>query len=606
MVDSPQDILKTVFGHTHFRGKQEHIIQHILRGEHALVLMPTGGGKSLCYQIPALIRPGVGIVISPLISLMQDQVNALLQQGIRAAFLNSSLSLKESQWVIESMYRGEFDLLYVAPERLVTVHFLEFLTNTQIALFAIDEAHCISQWGHHFRPEYRQLSLLSERFPTVPRLALTATANSLTRQDIITHLNLENGKVFVDGSNRPNIYYQVSVKEETRDQLLNFLQFKHRHEAGIVYCLSRKRTEEIAFWLQQQGFPALPYHAGLPNKMRKNHQAQFFKRDDLIIVATIAFGMGIDKPNVRFVAHVDLPSSLEAYYQETGRAGRDGLPAEAWLVYGMGDISKRQRFMENSISDEQQLRLERQRLNMMLGYCELTTCRRQALLNDFGETLSKPCGNCDNCLYPVPVWDGTEVAQKALSCVYRTGQRFGVNYLIDVLLGNMNEQIAQFGHQHVSTFGIGKKLRKTQWQSVFRQLLTLGFITVNPDNYGGLRLTETSRPLLRGERKLALRRVLNRKNFFTNQSVFGIATDFSEADKQLWESLCAKRLEIARTQNVPTFLIFHDSVLRDMVYYHPKTLEELEKLRGVGKGKVACYGQQFIEIIQSASEWMEF
>jgi len=596
MSASSHEILKTVFGYEQFRGKQEHIIQHILQGENALILMPTGGGKSLCYQIPSLIRPGVGIVISPLISLMQDQVNALIQRGIRAAFLNSSLSLKESYRVIEQMYQGQFDLLYVAPERLTTAHFLEFLTSTQIALFAIDEAHCISQWGHHFRPEYRQLSILPEQFSTVPRIALTATANQATRQDIIAHLGLENAKVFVAGFNRPNIHYQVTAKNNTNQQLLKFLSSKHRHEAGIIYCLSRKRTETVANWLQQQGYPALPYHAGLPSKMRKNHQAQFFEREDLCIVATIAFGMGIDKPNVRFVAHLDLPKSLEAYYQETGRAGRDGLPAEAWMVYGLEDTFKLQRLIGMTVTDEKQLRLEKQKLDLMLGYCELTTCRRQVLLGYFGETLSEPCGNCDNCLNPVPMWDGTEVAQKALSCVYRTGQRFGVNYLIEVLLGNTNERIRTFGHQRVSTFGIGQELEKSAWQSVFRQLLALGFITVDAD-YGGLQLTESSRPLLRGEQKLALRRELNKRNVFVKKRVRQEVTNFSKTDKQLWEALRAKRLEIAQIQKVPEFAVFHDSVLKDMVYYRPKTLEELGKLKGIGKNNVAHYGQHFLDII---------
>jgi ATP-dependent DNA helicase RecQ len=596
MSASSHEILKTVFGYEQFRGKQEHIIQHILQGENALILMPTGGGKSLCYQIPSLIRPGVGIVISPLISLMQDQVNALVQRGIRAAFLNSSLSLKESYRVLEQMYQGQFDLLYVAPERLTTAHFLEFLASTQIALFAIDEAHCISQWGHHFRPEYRQLSILPEQFSTVPRIALTATANQATRQDIIAHLGLENAKVFVAGFNRPNIHYQVTAKNNTDQQLLKLLSSKHRHETGIIYCLSRKRTETVANWLQRQGYPALPYHAGLPSKMRKNHQAQFFERDDLCIVATIAFGMGIDKPNVRFVAHLDLPKSLEAYYQETGRAGRDGLPAEAWMVYGLEDTFKLQRLIGTTVTDEKQLRLEKQKLDMMLGYCELTTCRRQVLLGYFGETLSEPCGNCDNCLNPTPMWDGTEVAQKALSCVYRTGQRFGVNYLIDVLLGNTNERIRTFGHQRVSTFGIGRGLEKSAWQSVFRQLLALGFITVDAD-YGGLQLTESSRPLLRGEQKLALRRELNKRNVFVKKRVRQEVTNFSKTDKQLWEALRAKRLEIAQTQKVPEFAVFHDSVLKDMVYYRPKSLEELGKLKGIGKNKVSHYGQQFLDII---------
>ncbi|HEC84941.1 MAG TPA: DNA helicase RecQ [Thioploca sp.] len=593
-----QEILRNVFGYQHFRGEQENIIQHVLAGGEALVLMPTGGGKSLCYQIPALIRPGVAVVISPLISLMQDQVSALQQFGIRAACLNSSLTLDQARAVSEQLRQGELDLLYVAPEKLMTPRFLEFLDTTQLALFAIDEAHCVSQWGHDFRPEYTQLSILPQRFPTIPRLALTATADGPTQRDIIAHLGLQQAKVFIAGFDRPNIRYRVIQKQNARHQLLNFLTDEgHRGDAGIVYCLSRKKVDEIAAWLTTQGWLALPYHAGMDKEERKHNQMRFLREESVIIVATIAFGMGIDKPNVRFVAHLDLPKSLEAYYQETGRAGRDGLPANAWMAYGLQDVVMLQKWLDRSEADEQHKRIERHKLESILGYCEMTTCRRQALLAYFGEHLPNPCGNCDTCLEPVATWDGTEAAQKALSCVYRTGQRFGVHYLVDVLLGKTNERIKMFGHDRVSTFGIGKELSMEQWHSAFRQLIAGGFVTVDIEGYRGLQLSENARPLLRGEQRLYLRKDIKPQKKNQNKYSRSSRVSFTDTDKILWEALREKRMELALAQNVPPYVIFHDSTLEEMVLKRPHTLKELAQIPGVGTRKLERYGQNFINVL---------
>ncbi len=600
---TPLDILRNTFGYQHFRGEQENIINHILAGGDALVLMPTGGGKSLCYQIPALIRPGVAIVISPLISLMQDQVSALQQFGIRAAFLNSSLTLDEARLVSRQLRQGELDLLYIAPERLMTTRFLDFLDTAQIALFAIDEAHCVSQWGHDFRTDYAQLSILHQRFPSIPRIALTATADDPTRRDIITHLGLDKAKIFIAGFNRPNIRYRVVQKKNVRRQLLNFLEEEGYHgDAGIIYCLSRKKVEETADWLKKQGWPALPYHAGLESEVRKQNQTRFLHEEGVIIVATIAFGMGIDKPNVRFVAHLDLPKSLEAYYQETGRAGRDGLPANAWMAYGLQDVVLLRRMMEQSDANEQHKRIERHKLESMLAYCELTTCRRQALLEYFNDHLDKPCGNCDTCLEPVETWDGTEAAQKALSCIYRTGQRFGVHYLIDVLLGKDNPRIKALKHEQLSTFGIGQELNETQWHSVFRQLIARGFATVDLEGYGSLQLAEKARPLLRGEQRISLRKDIKQKAKLKNKKYNRSSRQtFVGNDKILWENLRSKRLELANSQNVPPYVIFHDSTLDEMVQQRPQTLEQFAKLSGVGSSKLERYGQIFLEVLDAHS-----
>ncbi len=595
---TPLEILRKVFGYQNFRGEQQQIIQHILAGGDALILMPTGGGKSLCYQIPALIRPGVAIVISPLIALMQDQVSALQQFGVRAAALNSSLSYNQARAVSTQLRQGELDLLYVAPEKLMSPRLLEFLDIAEIALFAIDEAHCVSQWGHDFRPEYTQLSILHQRFPTIPRLALTATADTPTQKDIILHIGLEKAKVFIASFDRPNIRYRVVQKQTPRQQLLSFLTEEgHRGEAGIVYCLSRKKVEETAEWLTKQGWQALPYHAGMDNEVRKLHQMRFLREEGVIIVATIAFGMGIDKPNVRFVAHLDLPKSLEAYYQETGRAGRDGLPANAWMTYGLQDVVKLRKLLDESEADEQYKRIERHKLDGLLGYCEMTACRRQALLAYFGEQLPNPCGNCDTCLEPVATWDGTEAAQKALSCIYRTGQRFGVHYLIDILLGKMNERVEKFRHDRVSTFGIGQELNSDQWRSVYRQLIAKGFVTVDIEGYGSLQLTENARSVLRGEQRLYLRKDIKSPKKSQHRYSRSSRTVFTDTDKILWEALRAKRMELALAQNVPPYIIFHDSTLEEMVLKHPHTLEEMAQIPGVGASKLESYGQIFINVL---------
>ncbi|MGA7983052.1 MAG: DNA helicase RecQ, partial [Chromatiaceae bacterium] len=503
---APLEVLNRVFGYASFRDAQQQIVDQVIAGGDALVLMPTGGGKSLCYQVPALLRPGTAVVVSPLIALMQDQVDALRQLGVRAAFLNSSLPYDAAQAVEQALLSGELDLIYVAPERLLTDRFLSLLNRVRVALFAIDEAHCVSQWGHDFRPEYIQLSLLHERWPEVPRIALTATADAPTRNEIVNRLQLGEARQFVSSFDRPNIRYRIIHKEQPRRQLLDFLREEHPSDSGIVYCLSRRKVEETAALLCGQGFRALPYHAGLTAETRRANQSDFLRGEGVIIVATIAFGMGIDKPDVRFVAHLDLPKSVEAYYQETGRAGRDGLPADAWMTYGIGDVVTLRRLIEDSEADERFKRVELHKLNALLGLCETTECRRRVMLNYFGEPLDDPCGNCDTCLTPVETWDGTVAAQKAMSCVYRTEQRFGVNYLIDVLLGKDHERIRRFGHDRISTYGIGKELDADQWKSVYRQLVAAGLVAVDIEGHGALKLTEHSRPVLRDEREVRLRR----------------------------------------------------------------------------------------------------
>ena len=595
MNQSPLNILKTVFGYDSFRGQQQAAIAQVLSGGDALVLMPTGGGKSLCYQIPALLRQGVGVVISPLIALMQDQVSALLQLGVKAAFINSSLTNEEIRAVADQLLNQELDLIYVAPERLTTPKMLEFLEKLDIALFAIDEAHCVSQWGHDFRVDYLQLSVLHERFPNVPRIALTATADERTRQEIIMRLKLEHAPLFLSGFDRPNIRYAIVQKRNARQQLLQFIRTYHDGEAGIVYCLSRKKTEEVAEWLRSKGVKALPYHAGMATEDRKYHQQQFLQQDDLIIVATIAFGMGIDKPDVRFVAHLDIPKSVEAYYQETGRAGRDGLPANAWMTYGLQDVIMLRRMLGESNADEAHKRLELHKLDAMLALCEQVHCRRQTLLSYFGDVLEQPCGNCDTCLEPVHTWNGTQAAQKALSCIYRTGSRFGVHYLIDVLLGRNTERIFSFGHQELSTFGIGKELDEQQWHSVFRQLVARGLAGVNFEQFGALYLTEASRPVLRGEQQLMLRK--DEKG--TLKKFTATEKKQPAQDTLLWEALREKRKEIAEAQEVAAFVIFHDATLMAMMEHKPRTLAELSRISGVGQHKLKQYGNAFLEVINA-------
>ena len=593
-----QQLLHSIFGYDSFRLQQADIIAQLVNGGEALVLMPTGGGKSLCYQIPALIRDGVGIVVSPLIALMQDQVSALQQVGVRAAFLNSSLNADEVRAVESALRNGELDLLYVAPERLLMPRMLALMSESKLALFAIDEAHCVSQWGHDFRPEYIQLSVLHERFPQVPRIALTATADAPTRREIIARLALEQAQVFVSGFDRPNIRYRIMENQgNAREQLLRFILNEHEGDAGIVYCLSRKRVDETAAWLSSKGLKAFPYHAGLSSEVRQKHQARFLRDEGVIIVATIAFGMGIDKPDVRFVAHLNLPKSLEAYYQETGRAGRDGLPANAWMMYGLQDVITLRQMQENSDTDEAHKRIERHKLDAMLGFCELTSCRRQALLRYFDDHLEAPCGNCDTCLEPPTTWDASVAAQKALSCVHRTGQRFGVNYVVDVLLGKQDERMQRFGHDKVSTFGIGKELEQNEWRHLFRQLISHGLLSVDIEGHGSLRLTEISRPVLRGETQLHLRKFVKTSKARTKTRKTASAYS-KQADARLWEALRTLRTELAEQQGVPAYVIFHDATLMEMVERQPQGLAQLANISGIGERKLDAYGEAFLAVIK--------
>ncbi len=603
MDDPAQHILHRVFGYERFRGPQQEVINTLVTGGDALVLMPTGGGKSLCYQIPAIMRPGTGIVVSPLIALMQDQVAALRQAGVSAAFLNSTLDAGAARDIEGQLLRGDLDLLYIAPERLMLDRTLDLLARTQVSLFAIDEAHCVSQWGHDFRPEYMQLSVLHERYPAVPRIALTATADEPTRREIIARLKLDEARVFISSFDRPNIRYRISQSDpasgSARDHLLRFIREEHAGDAGIVYCLSRKRVEETAAWLSANRLTALPYHAGLGNDVRAANQSRFINEEGVIMVATIAFGMGIDKPNVRFVAHLNLPKSIEAYYQETGRAGRDGLPANAWMRYGLQDVITLRQMLEAGEADDARKRVERQKLDDMLGLCELTTCRRQALLAYFGETSPQPCGNCDTCMNPPDTWDATVPARKALSCVHRTGQRFGVNYLVDVLLGKDDERIRRFGHDSVSTFGIGKESSANEWRGVFRQLIARGLLTVDIEGHGGLRLTEASRPVLRGEEPLRLRRAAKPDKNRKAKTPREARQPFADAsDQRLWDALRTRRRELAAAQGVPPYVVFHDATLAEMVENKPQSLSQLAGISGVGERKLAAYGDDFISVIR--------
>ena len=590
---SPRHILQSVFGFSDFRAPQNEIIDTIIKGGDALVLMPTGGGKSLCYQIPAIIREGCGVVISPLIALMQDQVSAMQLLGVKVAFLNSTLDPRTAQEIAKALQNDELDLLYIAPERLNQARTLQLLSQSKIALFAIDEAHCVSQWGHDFRTDYLKLSMLHELFPQIPRIALTATADARTKEEILFRLQLQDARQFIAGFDRPNIRYRITLKQNAKMQLLKFLKLDHPSDAGIIYCLSRKKTEDIADWLRGQGFNALPYHAGLSSQTRSNHQARFLREEGLIIVATIAFGMGIDKPDVRFVAHLDLPKTIESYYQETGRAGRDGQPANAWMIYGLQDVIKLRQMMEGSDGSAEHKRAEQHRLNAMLGLCEITSCRRQTLLSYFGEDLEQPCGNCDSCLEPVETWDGTEAARMALSAAYRTEQRFGVNHLIDFLRESNSDKIFQFGHQKLPSYGIGKGIDSNQWRSVFRQLVARGYMSVDLERYGALRLEEKCRPLLRGEASIQLRRDIKQKTV-RRQTKTPLA---SEIDVALWEALRECRRLFAEELGVPPYVIFHDSSLQEMCIMLPRDIQEFGIINGVGERKMEKYGPAFMHII---------
>jgi ATP-dependent DNA helicase RecQ len=591
------DLLSRIFGYDEFRGPQQAIVEHVAAGNDALVLMPTGGGKSLCYQVPSLLRDGTGIVISPLIALMQDQVEALRQLGVRAEYLNSTLDGETSARVERELLAGELDMLYVAPERLLTGRFLSLLSRSRIALFAIDEAHCVSQWGHDFRPEYRQLTVLHERWPDVPRIALTATADPPTQREIAERLDLTNAQHFVSSFDRPNIRYTVVQKDNAKRQLLDFLKV-HRGAAGIVYCMSRRKVEETAEFLCKEGMNALPYHAGLPAEVRAANQRRFLREDGIVMCATIAFGMGIDKPDVRFVAHTDLPKSMEGYYQETGRAGRDGEPAEAWLCYGLGDVVLLKQMIEQSEAGEERKSLERSKLDHLLGYCESMQCRRQVLLAGFGETYPQPCGNCDNCLLPPDAWDASVAAQKALSCVYRSGQRFGVGHLIDILRGGDNEKVRQFGHTELSTYGIGKDLDARTWRSVFRQLVASSLLEVDSSAYGGLRLTDGSREVLKGQRKVMMRRESPKAARERDRSGQRTGLSVLPQDLALFNALRGLRAELAREQNVPAFVIFHDSTLRNIAEQRPTSVDALGRVGGIGGTKLARYGDRLVEIVR--------
>jgi len=594
MSERALQILQTTFGYPEFRFHQQNIIEQVISGNDAVVLMPTGGGKSLCYQIPSMARDGVGIVISPLIALMQDQVSALQQLGVKAAFVNSSLDQFESQEVETRLLNGEIDLLYVAPERLMTERFLNLLERSPVALFAVDEAHCVSQWGHDFRPEYIKLSVLHERFPTIPRIALTATADDTTRQEIINRLSLRNAECFVSGFDRPNICYRVAENQGTaRDALYRFIQNEHEGEAGIVYCLSRKKVEQTAEFLSDKGLDALPYHAGLSQQIRQKNQQRFLSEDGVIIVATIAFGMGIDKPDVRFVAHLNLPKSVEAYYQETGRAGRDGQPSDAWMMYGLQDVIMLKQMMESSEADEAHKRVERHKLDSMLGFAELTTCRRQSLLEYFGDHLDEPCGNCDTCISPVETWDATVAAQKALSCVHRTGQLFGVTYLTDVLLGKENERILNNGHNHLSVFGIGNELNAKQWRNLFRQLIARNLLNVDVQGHGSLLLTESCRAVLKGEESLHLRKQMLQTKTKTRKTQNKFISN-----NELWEQLRATRKRLSDELGVPPFVIFHDSTLMDMIDRMPQTHDQFANISGVGATKLENYADEFLAVLR--------
>jgi ATP-dependent DNA helicase RecQ len=602
MPSTALDLLQSVFGYSSFRGQQQAVVEHLGEGGDALVLMPTGGGKSLCYQIPALLRQGTGIVVSPLIALMQDQVDALREAGVAAAFLNSSLAADDQREVERQLLAGELNLLYVAPERLLTGRFLDLLGRIEVALFAIDEAHCVSQWGHDFRPEYRELAILHQRFPQVPRIALTATADPRTRDEIVERLSLQQARQFVSSFDRPNIGYRVALRHNAKRQLTEFLE-GHQGESGIVYCLSRKKVDDTAAWLAEMGIEALPYHAGLDAATRAKNQKRFLREDGVVMVATVAFGMGIDKPDVRFVAHLDLPRSIEGYYQETGRGGRDGLPAEAWMIYGLSDVVTMSQMIAQSESADERKRVERQKLESLLAYAEATACRRQLLLGAFGETYPGPCGHCDNCIEPPKTWDATVPAQKALSAVYRSGQRFGSGHVIDILRGEETERVRSLDHHRLSTFGIGADMDEKQWRSVFRQLLAAGLLEADAEGYGTLRLTAASRVVLSGGQSVRLRedarpeRTSRRRR--ENKLAVGGSLGIEAYEQDLWDALRALRTRLAKQQGVPPYVVFHDATLLAMLRAMPANEDELATVSGVGEAKLKRYGSDFLAVINA-------